>query len=171
MVVLSVGLAPNPDIVELSEKLGVGLNAQHFLTIANYAWVLGEAVDLIRAEHHDLLRGKTEKHVFKIIPLAIDNAPHEACLKDTAGHLRQPTVVFAAGKRSRAALCRHHGVEGGLPSVTFTGALVNRFKAFQLVLVAAVAKRLVFRGLATAEKNLVIFGCFKAHGRKPCVLV
>jgi len=156
---------------DIKNELGVGLNAQYFLAVANYARILGEAVDLIWAEHDDFLRGKTEKYVFKIIPFAVYNAPYETRLKGTAGHLRQPAVVFAAGKRSHTTHSRHHGIKGGMPSVALTGALVNRSEAFQLVLVAAVAKRLVFRGLATAEKNLVIFGCFKAHGRKPCVLV
>ena len=88
---------------DVENKLGIGLYAQYLLAVADNAGVLCKAVDLVRAEHEDFLRGETKEHVLKIVPFAINHTPHEAGLKDATGHLGQPAVVLASGQRSRAA--------------------------------------------------------------------
>ncbi len=123
---------------DIQYELSVGLDSQYFLAVANDARVLREAVDLVRAEHDNFIWRETKEYFLEAIPFVINNAPYKARLKDAAGHLRKPAVIFRLNQRTRAAHRGHHLFQIGAPPLMLTSAFTNVFEAFQLRIALAV---------------------------------
>jgi hypothetical protein len=136
---------------DIQNELRIGLHPHDFLAVADDARVLREAVYLLRAQHNNLLRGKTEKDIFEIIPLAVYHAPYKAGLEHAAGHLREPAAIFVAGQRPGAAHGGHQLVYCGGAAMALMGALQNGVETLQLFM-ATIAQRLIGRCLTAAEK-------------------
>ena len=129
---------------DIQYELSVGLDAHYFLAVANDARVLRETVDLIRTEHDNFFWWETKEYLLEAIPFVINDAPDKTGLKDAAGHLGQPAVIFRLNQCPIAAHRGHHLFQVGMSPLMIASALNNVFEGFQLrIVMAGVTKQRV----------------------------